>query len=191
MSRQVYDFEPPERFVAGTVGEPGDRTFFLQARGGGRVISVALEKVQVSLLADKLEELLSEAARRFGAEIPPSADPLPTDNEPLDTPLDEEFRVGTLGLAWDADDNTVLIEALAVGEGTAEEADEEPVDPEDSDLDLLRVRLGPRETRAFIERARRVVSAGRPPCPLCGLPLDPDGHLCPRQNGYHRMAPGV
>jgi uncharacterized repeat protein (TIGR03847 family) len=191
MSRQVYDFEPPERFVAGTVGEPGDRTFFLQARGGGRVISVALEKVQVSLLADKLEELLSEAARRFGAEIPPSADPLPTDNEPLDTPLDEEFRVGTLGLAWDADDNTVLIEALAAGEGAAEEAEEEPIDPEDSDLDLLRVRLGPRETRAFIERARRVVSAGRPPCPLCGLPLDPDGHLCPRQNGYHRMAPGV
>lgn len=191
MSRQVYDFEPPDRFVAGTVGEPGDRTFFLQARGGGRVISVALEKVQVSLLADKLEELLSEAARRFGAEIPASADPLPTDNDPLDTPLDEEFRVGTLGLAWDADDNTVLIEALAAGEGTAEEAEEEPVDPEDSDLDLLRVRLGPRETRAFIERARRVVAAGRPPCPLCGLPLDPDGHLCPRQNGYHRMAPGA
>lgn len=191
MSRQVYDFEPPDRFVAGTVGEPGDRTFFLQARGGGRVISVALEKVQVSLLADKLEELLSEAARRFGAEIPASADPLPTDNDPLDTPLDEEFRVGTLGLAWDADDNTVLIEALAAGEGTAEETEEEPVDPEDSDLDLLRVRLGPRETRAFIERARRVVAAGRPPCPLCGLPLDPDGHLCPRQNGYHRMAPGA
>lgn len=191
MSRQVYDFEPPDRFVAGTVGEPGDRTFFLQARGGGRVISVALEKVQVSLLADKLEELLSEAARRFGAEIPVSADPLPTDNEPLDTPLDEEFRVGTLGLAWDADDNTVLIEALAAGEGAAEEAEEDPVDPEDSDLDLLRVRLGPRETRAFIERARRVVAAGRPPCPLCGLPLDPDGHLCPRQNGYHRMAPGA
>jgi uncharacterized repeat protein (TIGR03847 family) len=196
MSRQVYDFEPPERFVAGTVGEPGDRTFFLQARGGGRVISVALEKVQVSLLADKLEELLAEAARRFGADIPASADDLPADNEPLDTPLDEEFRVGTLGLAWDSDDNTVLIEAVAAGDipteaGATPEAEEEPdgrSDLEDSNLDLLRVRLGPRETRAFIERARRVVSAGRPPRPLCGLPLDPDGHLCPRQNGYHRMA---
>jgi uncharacterized repeat protein (TIGR03847 family) len=197
MPRQVYDFEPPDRFVAGTVGEPGDRTFFLQARGGGRVISVALEKVQVTLLADKLEELLAEAARRFGADIPDTADPLPADNEPLDTPLDEEFRVGTLGLAWDSENNTVLIEAVAAGDGAAEEltaeSDEEEADPaaipelDDPDLDLLRVRLGPRETRAFIERARRVVSAGRPPCPLCGLPLDPDGHLCPRQNGYHRM----
>ncbi len=197
MSRQVYDFEPPERFVAGTVGEPGDRTFFLQARGGGRVVSVALEKVQVTLLADKLEELLAEAVRRFGADIPAGPEPLPTDNEPLETPLDEEFRVGTLGLAWDSEDNTVLIEAVAAGEATpelpgAEEPDEEAdaaAELDDPDLDLLRVRLGPRETRAFIERARRVVSAGRPPCPLCGLPLDPEGHLCPRQNGYHRMLP--
>jgi uncharacterized repeat protein (TIGR03847 family) len=193
MSRQVYDFEPPERFVAGTVGEPGDRTFFLQARGGGRVISVALEKIQVTLLADKLEELLAEAARRFDADIPDSPDPLPTDNEPLDTPLDEEFRVGTLGLAWDSDDNTVLIEAVAAGaegELPAEEDDEPAAsDLDDETRDLLRVRLGPRQVRAFIERARRVVSAGRPPCPLCGLPLDPDGHLCPRQNGYHRMVP--
>jgi uncharacterized repeat protein (TIGR03847 family) len=186
MPRQVYDFEPPDRFVAGTVGQPGDRTFFLQARGGGRVISVGLEKVQVSLLADKLEELLAEAQRRFGVDIPPGS-PLPADNEPLDTPLDEEFRVGTLGLAWDSEDNTVLIEAVAVGEGTEPEPEVEP--DENPDLDLLRVRLGPEETRAFIERARRVVSAGRPPCPLCGLPLDPDGHLCPRQNGYHRMVP--
>jgi uncharacterized repeat protein (TIGR03847 family) len=193
MSRQVNDFEPPERFVAGTVGEPGDRTFFLQARGGGRVISVALEKIQVTLLADKLEELLAEAARRFDADIPDSPDPLPTDNEPLDTPLDEEFRVGTLGLAWDSDDNTVLIEAVAAGaEGELPtEEDDEPAgsDLDDETRDLLRVRLGPRQVRAFIERARRVVSAGRPPCPLCGLPLDPDGHLCPRQNGYHRMVP--
>lgn len=192
MSRQVFDFQPPERFVAGTVGEPGDRTFFLQARGEGQLVSVALEKVQVTLLADKLEELLSEAERRFGATIPASADPLPSDNDPLDTPLDEEFRVGTLGLAWDSDNDTVLIEAVAAGDGSPEEAAEEEADAisdvADSELDLLRVRLGPRETRAFIERARRVVSAGRPSCPLCGLPLDPDGHLCPRHNGYHRMS---
>ena len=70
MTHQVYAFEPPERFVAGTVGPPGERTFFLQARGGGRLVSVALEKVQVSLLAEKLEELLTEAQRRFGVELP-------------------------------------------------------------------------------------------------------------------------
>jgi len=193
MTHQVYAFEPPERFVAGTVGPPGERTFFLQARGGGRLVSVALEKVQVSLLAEKLEELLTEAHRRFGVELPEAPAPVTSDNEPLDTPVDEEFRVGTLGLAFDVDTATVVIEAIAAGEGEAEvelgageeDVDEEDEEPDD-DLDRLRVRLTPQAAREFIERARRVVAAGRPPCPLCGQPLDPAGHLCPRHNGYHR-----
>jgi uncharacterized repeat protein (TIGR03847 family) len=198
MTHQVYAFEPPERFVAGTVGAPGERTFFLQARGGGRLVSVALEKVQVSLLAEKLEELLTEAHRRFGVELPEAVTEA-SDNEPLDNPVDEEFRVGTLGLAFDVDTTTVVIEAIAAGEGEAEpviaddddedeDDDDDETEPEepDDDLDRLRVRLTPEATRAFIERARRVVAAGRPPCPLCGQPLDPNGHLCPRHNGYHR-----
>jgi uncharacterized repeat protein (TIGR03847 family) len=180
MTHQVFAFEPPERFVAGTVGVPGERTFFLQARGSGRLVSVVLEKVQVSLLAQKLEELLAEAHRRFGVEVPEEADG--DDNEPLETPLDEEFRVGTLGLSWDGDTSTVVIEAIAVGEYEAEE----PTEDELAILDRLRVRLTPAATRAFIARAKRVVAAGRPPCPLCGQPLDPGGHLCPRHNGYRR-----
>ena len=201
MTHQVHAFEPPERFVAGTVGEPGDRTFYLQARGGGRVISVALEKVQVSLLAEKLEELLLEASKRFGVSLPEPPLAAVHDNEPLDTPVDEEFRVGTLGLAFDVDTSTVVIEAIEAGEAEADlsgpplgdEDEAEPDDDEDEDddepdddLDRLRVRLTPEATRAFIDRARRVVAAGRPPCPLCGQPLDPAGHLCPRHNGYHR-----
>jgi uncharacterized repeat protein (TIGR03847 family) len=182
MTHQVYAFEPPERFVAGTVGPPGERVFYLQARGGGRLVSVALEKVQVSLLAEKLDELLGEAHRRFGVVLPEVEIDTP-DNEPLDSPVDEEFRVGTLGLAFDVDTSTVVIEAIAAGEG---EEDEEAEEEDTSDLDRLRVRLTPTATREFIERARRVVSAGRPPCPLCGQPLDPAGHLCPRHNGYHR-----
>ncbi|GIF67461.1 hypothetical protein Ais01nite_54960 [Asanoa ishikariensis] len=201
MTHQVHAFEPPERFVAGTVGPPGERSFFLQARGGGRVVSVALEKVQVSLLAEKLEELLTEAARRFGVdlELPPE-EPIvaASDNEPLESPVDEEFRVGTLGLAFDVDTATVVIEAIAAGEGELEavdeteteaetvEDDEDEDDEPDDDLDRLRVRLTPQATREFISRAKRVVAAGRPPCPLCGQPLDPRGHLCPRHNGYHR-----
>jgi uncharacterized repeat protein (TIGR03847 family) len=197
MTHQVHAFEPPERFVAGTVGEPGDRTFFLQARGGGRVISVALEKVQVSLLAEKLEELLTEASRRFGVDLPEKPVLSFNDNDPLDTPVDEEFRVGTLGLAFDVDTTTVVIEAIEAGEGDADvelggddddddEPDDDDEDEPDDDLDRLRVRLTPEATRAFIDRAKRVVAAGRPPCPLCGQPLDPAGHLCPRHNGYHR-----
>jgi len=183
MTHQVYEFEPPERFVAGTVGPPGERTFFLQARGGGRLVSVVLEKVQVALLAEKLEELLTEAHRRFGIELPAAEDETP-DNEPLEAPVDEEFRVGTLGLAYDVDTATVVIEAIATGDG---ELEAEPEEEEDNDeLDRLRVRLTPAATRSFIERAKRVIAAGRPPCPLCGQPLDPTGHLCPRHNGYHR-----
>jgi uncharacterized repeat protein (TIGR03847 family) len=182
MTHQVYAFEPPERFVAGTVGAPGDRTFFLQARGGGRLVSVVLEKVQVALLAEKLEELLAEANRRFGLPTVETVKSPDDDNEPLDLPLEEEFRVGTLGLAWDGDSQTVVIEAIAVGEQESEEPEEEEL----ADLDRLRVRLTPAATRAFIERAKRVVAAGRPPCPFCGQPLDPAGHLCPRHNGYRR-----
>jgi len=181
MTHQVYAFEPPERFVAGTVGPPGERIFYL--RGGGRLVSVALEKVQVALLAEKLDELLGEAHRRFGVPLP-EADVDTPDNEPLESPVDEEFRVGTLGLAFDVDTTTVVIEAIAAGENDEEE--EVEVDEEAADLDRLRVRLTPAATRSFIERARRVVAAGRPPCPLCGQPLDPKGHLCPRHNGYRR-----
>ena len=184
MTHQVYEFEPPERFVAGTVGPPGERTFYLQARGGGRVVSVALEKVQVTLLAEKLDELLAEANRRFGLVMPEAILTLP-DNDPLEAPIDEEFRVGTLGLAYDVDTSTVVIEAIAVGEAEEEAdvpdadlglgiegiegVDDDEVDSDEAedyevvtaDLDRLRVRLTPEETRAFIERAKRVVAAGQ------------------------------
>jgi uncharacterized repeat protein (TIGR03847 family) len=178
MPRQVYAFEPPERFVAGTVGQPGERAFYLQASGGGRTVTVALEKVQVAVLAERLGELLEEASKRLGAEVPElSSEGL--DVLPLQTPLDEEFRVGTLGLAWDAADSTVIVEATATVPDGEEEMDEE-------DLDVLRVRLTPADCRAFVARALRLVAAGRPPCPLCGQPLDPAGHICPRHNGYRR-----
>src|SRR3954471_16613564 len=115
MPRQVFLFDPPDRFVAGTVGQPGERTFFLQASASGRVTSVALEKIQVAALAERLAELLDEVRRRLGDEVEIPAVPPPTldDMAPLDTPLMEEFRVGTLALAWDADANRVVIEAHA------------------------------------------------------------------------------
>jgi uncharacterized repeat protein (TIGR03847 family) len=183
MSRQMFFFDRPDRFVAGTVGQPGDRTFYLQARGGGRVVSVALEKVQVSLLADRLEELLDEVRRQLGEDLPVIVDS-GGDTEPLESPVDEEFRVGAMGLAWDGEEHLVVIEAQAAGE---EPADEETIlaDVEDGP-DALRVRITAEEARSFVQRARRVLAAGRPPCPLCGQPLDVTGHICPRQNGYRR-----
>ena len=181
MPGQLFEFVDPERFVAGTVGEPGERTFYLQASSGARVVSVALEKIQVSALAERLDELLDEVRRRQGADtdVPATAPPELEDVAPLGTPIEEEFRVGALALAWEDDTSTVLVEAQSQ---TDEEID--PTNEAEFTGDLLRVRMQPAVARAFAKRALRVVAAGRPPCPLCGNPLDPRGHICPRQNGH-------
>lgn len=183
MARVIHVFRTPDRFVAGTVGEPGDRIFYLQAVDEAKVISVLLEKEQVAVLAERLSALLDEVARRFGAEIPAEADQ-PTDVEPLQTPVEQEFRVGTMGLGWDAESGSIVVELLAVTEG---EVDESVVlDDTEEGPDAVRVFLSPEQARAFTVRAARVVSAGRKPCPLCAQPLEPGGHICPRQNGYRR-----
>ncbi|MBQ1083238.1 DUF3090 domain-containing protein [Nocardiopsis sp. B62] len=186
----VFQFNPPERFVVGTVGQPGERTFFLQAVGEGRITSVVLEKAQVEALATRIEELLEEVHRRFGA--PPDEAAPPEDDGPLEQPIEQDFRVGTLALAWDAEAARVIIEAQEIDETATEELVEDD-DEEELEVfaeeapahrDVLRVYLSPGEARAFADRALKVVSAGRPDCPLCGRPLDPNGHICARQNGY-------
>jgi uncharacterized repeat protein (TIGR03847 family) len=207
MTRRAFLFETPDRFVAGTVGEPGARTFFLQAREGSRIASVVLEKVQVAALAQRLGDLLLELERR-GVSVPTTVPAIAQDVAPLDEPLVELFRAGTLTIGWDPARELVVLEALAMSdddqeededdeEGEDEETGDDGDDDEEADFDLsdlvvddsegpdlLRVRLTPAAAAGFVERAGRVVAAGRPPCPLCGRPLDPQGHLCPRKNGY-------
>jgi uncharacterized repeat protein (TIGR03847 family) len=195
MPRQVYEYDPPDRFVAGTVGQPGSRTFFLQARTGSRLTSVALEKAQVSVLAERVDELLDEVLRRSAGAAPvPALAPVEAeDNGPLDTPIEEEFRVGTMSLAWDGDAQRVVIECFAEGTPTddeeaeaAEATDAEIVDEDADPGAVLRVILSGATARVFAKRALAVVAAGRPPCPFCAGPLDPEGHICPRANGHRR-----
>jgi uncharacterized repeat protein (TIGR03847 family) len=186
MTRRLFVFDLPDRFATGTVGEPGNRTFFLQARDGRRVTSVALEKTQVAVLAERLGRLLVELDRHGVVEDP--AAPIAPDEKPLDEPLNEAFRAGTLTLGWDGDAEQVLIEARAQTEADEEEAEAEALEIDDDDEngpDLMRVRLTAEAARTFVEQAFRVVRAGRPPCPLCGNPLDPAGHICPRKNGQY------
>lgn len=187
MARVIHEYDPPERFVAGTVGEPGQRTFFLQAAAGGRITSVALEKQQVTVLAERVDALLDEVVRRSGGEASVPAVPVADteDTDPLDVPIEEDFRVGTMALTWDGDDEMVVIEAQAVTEG---DADDEAtlIDETEDGPPLLRVRISGVTARAFVKRALALVAAGRPPCPFCGNPLDPAGHVCPRANGYRR-----
>jgi uncharacterized repeat protein (TIGR03847 family) len=178
----VISYDMPDRFIAGAVGQPGERAFYLQARAGRRITSVGLEKFQVTLLAERLEELLDEVLRRSGGttSVPALTPTELQDDEPLDQPVEEEFRVGTMALAWDPDDERVIIEAQEVSEDEAETA----IGEDEPHVVVLRVRITAGQARAFTERALRVVAAGRPPCPLCGLPLNAAGHVCPRQNGH-------
>ena len=201
MSMVVHNFEKPDRFVAGTVGEPGQRTFFLQAKEGPRVTSVALEKQQVAIRAERMDLLLDEALRRSGgdAAIPAVAPVGLGDGNPLDQPLVEEFRVGTITLSWDAEEQSVVIELFPVSEEAAvtESLDSDEATDEATGADMtaevevsevLVVKLDAAYARSFVRRAQTVVSAGRPPCQFCGNPLDPEGHLCPRANGFKRIA---
>lgn len=183
MARHIHVFRTPDRFVAGTVGQPGDRTFYLQAVHDARVISVILEKQQVAVLAERIGALLAEVNRRFGTPIPPEPSDV-DDLSPLITPIDAEFRVGTMGLGWDSEAQTVVVELLAV---TDTEFDASVVlDDAEEGPDAVRVFLTPDSARQFATRSQRVISAGRPPCPLCFEPLDPAGHICVRTNGYRR-----
>lgn len=169
----VHRYDLPDRFVSGTVGPPGERSFFLQVRSGSRITSVALEKEQVAVLADRLDDLLDQV----GSSADPSDSGSTPDAAPLDQPIEQEFRVGTMTLAWDEDAKAVVVEAFAATEDEDAEADE-----------VLIVQVPPAMARGFSERAKLVVAAGRPNCPFCGLPIDPEGHVCPRSNGHKKLS---
>jgi uncharacterized repeat protein (TIGR03847 family) len=188
----VHGFDPPERFVAGTVGPPGQRTFFLQARSGARLVSVALEKQQVQALAERIDELLDEVmASELNDAMIPAVAPLGLDDsEPLEQPIEEEFRAGTMTLSWDPSDQRVVIEVFPYSEAAVvapDQVDEDFEEPDPEEVFLVRLPAGP--ARAFVKRAAQVLEAGRPSCPFCGNPIDPGGHLCVRANGFRRREP--
>ncbi|CAA9330559.1 MAG: FIG01121520: hypothetical protein [uncultured Nocardioidaceae bacterium] len=137
----VHRYDPPERFVAGTVGPPGQRTFFLQARAGNRITSVALEKQQVAVLAERLDALLDEVMRgEGGAGVVPAVAPTALeDSGPLEQPIDEEFRAGTMTLAWDPEGGRVVIEVFPVD---ADPPETEPGDIEEALAESLGEQLG-------------------------------------------------
>lgn len=186
----VLEFDPPDRFVAGTVGPPGQRTFFLQASSGQRLATVSLEKQQVQVLADRVNDLLDDFAGEAGLESVSLGEP---DNAPLATPIEDEFRVSTLSLGWDAERQVVIVEAHEA-EPESEEDDEALPGLTDvataqgplPAVGVFRVVVTPAQARAFARRCASLVAAGRPPCPFCGGPLDVSGHVCPRANGYKR-----
>ena len=200
MPRRVYSFDRPDRFIAGAVGAPGQRSFYIQASKGSQLVSVVLEKAQVAVLAERIASLLL-ALREGGVAI---GDELPGPAPKLAEPVIEQFRVGAMSLGWDGEAGHVVIEAREIGEADElddedaddeEEAEADPADEEGGQLrslaadmddprDIVRVELEPQDALRFASGALEVVRAGRPPCPLCGAPLDPTGHFCARRNGH-------
>jgi uncharacterized repeat protein (TIGR03847 family) len=161
---ESFDLSDVDRITVGAVGEPGRRVFLLQARAGAEVVTVKVEKQQVSALAQYLADVLADL---------PSVGDLPGELE-LEEPAEPRFVVGVLGVTYDdATDRVVLV----AQEATAEESEE----PEGG---VLRVTATREQIAALAIRGTALVEAGRPPCPLCGYPLDPSGHVCPRTNGH-------
>jgi len=173
--REIYGFIFPERFVSGTVGMPGERTFYLQAVDGRRNIAVALEKSQLAVLAERIIALMKEIKIGKAQDFQRGNRPLPN----LTIPFAEEFRVAALSLTWNPQTQKLIIEAQG---GEESEIIEDVLEGPP----LLQVTVGIEEALTFAVDSLALVGAGRPPCQFCGSPLDPAGHLCPRANGYRR-----
>jgi uncharacterized repeat protein (TIGR03847 family) len=161
-----FEIDNADLLTTGTVGPPGQRIFYLQAREGRRVVSLRLEKTQVAALCRYLAEMLADL---------PSAEPAPADMS-LVEPVVAEWVVGSLGVTYDEEDDRVML----VAEELVEEGEEAA---------HARIRATRAQAAAFTRHGTEVVAAGRPPCPLCGAPLDPEGHMCVRLNGHRDLTP--
>ena len=164
MSYELFDVD---RLTVGAVGPPGKRVFLLQAVAGATVITLKVEKQQVAALSEYLSQVL--------ADLPSTGD-LPTDLE-LDEPAEPEWIVGALGVTYDEDTDRVLLVA------------EEAVAEDDDVGEVARLAATREQIAALAIRGVALVEAGRPPCPLCGFPLDPSGHVCPRTDGHRPPTP--
>jgi uncharacterized repeat protein (TIGR03847 family) len=165
---ESFDLPSIDRLTAGTVGPPGRRAFFLQVRSGPSLVSLKVEKVQVAALAQYLAERLSDLP-------PPAPESLPADLA-LEEPVDPLWAVGSLAISYDEVDDRVVI--------VAEELVDEEEEGGGGDRGVARFGATREQIAAFVVHAASVVSAGRPPCPLCGRPLDPERHVCVRANGH-------
>lgn len=179
MPTRVHEFDWPDRVVVGTIGLPGARTFYLQVRAGTQIVSIAMEKQQSALLADKIDEILDQLLNLEGNphSVPTSTPIELVDNDQLEA-VQEQFRTGAMSLGWDPTTAQVVIEAYPLTDVDADN-DDASLDGDDADVpEMLLVRMPVGTARAFAKRTREVVGAGRPACPLCGHPVDADGHVC-------------
>ncbi|WP_308467312.1 DUF3090 domain-containing protein [Rathayibacter soli] len=178
----AHVFDWPDRIVVGTIGEPGSRTFYLQACTGARIVNIMLEKEQSAVLGEKIDEILDQLMAGEGNPFSvPAVTPIElVDNDPLRQPVDVQFRAGTMTLGWDPATAQVVIEVFPYVD--AEDPDSDLATAAPAEMMLVRIPVG--TARAFAKRTREVVGAGRPVCPFCGNPMDASGHVCPLPDDF-------
>jgi probable phosphoglycerate mutase len=164
----VHDLNPVSRVTVGALGEPGQRTFYLQARQGATLVSLLTEKEQMKSLAQGITDLLTRLGERIDAPTNVSAYDLA-----LEHPVEPLFRVGQLGLGYDQENDLLVIVAYAL-----------PTEEDATTIDVVRFWATRDQMRALSRHVAEVAAAGRPTCVLCGRPIDPAGHFCPRRNGH-------
>lgn len=176
MAKFTYDLNPVQSIIADAIGEPGKRTFFLQARAGAQLVTVVLEKQEVANLAISILQMLKEVTEK-NPDLPPVVAKKKTLH--VESPVEPFFRVGQLMLGYDDDDDMIWVvaKALIVNESGA------IVDPEDVDVPAVRFVATRAQMRALSDHALEVIAKGRPTCPLCGRAIDRAGHFCPRSDG--------
>jgi uncharacterized repeat protein (TIGR03847 family) len=173
MSRNEINLNPVSVLTVDAVGQPGKRTFYLQGRKDEQVVSLLVEKVQIQTLAVGVEQFIGELASRFPDLSPASGDYDETQMH-IEPPVDPLFRVAELGLAYEPDTDLAI---LIVREMTAEGESEE-------DASVVRFWCTRSQLRALGRWGLELAGRGRPICPYCGEPMDPEGHLCPKKNGH-------
>ena len=174
MTSQQWSFDQPDRFIVGTIGAPGEREFYFQIRQKNILVSLATEKSQASALAERITTIIREIKKSAPLNAVKAA---PVDDLPLELPLDSEFAVGAIGIAFDP---SLLEIEISFRAEDAEEVEDENAGP------IVEVHLDLSMALAFAQRTMALVAAGRSLCPFCISPIDPRGHLCPRANGYRR-----
>ncbi|AOG27203.1 DUF3090 family protein [Cutibacterium avidum] len=189
MTRRTFRFERPDRVVVGTVGRPGARVFHLQVREGSRLVTVQCEKAQISQLALQMDRILDGLAAHAADVLVPPAIEAPDDLAPLDAPLDGEFTVGTMAMAFDDPSKRIEIEMYAVSDDELMITDPAMLltTLPEAAPDSLEILMTASQARQFVARCNVIVASGRQYCPYCAQQiLSAGGHLCPRSNGYRR-----
>ena len=169
-----FEVDSPDHFTAGAVGPPGQRVFYLQSRDGNRLITLKVEKEHVRALAEYVNGLLARVKGAPGAG---------GRGAELIEPLEVAWDVGSLAVGYDESQDRVVVEASEMVEPDEEE-EGAPRPEAEPDPAMARFRVTRAQAAAFVERANELMKGGRPTCPVCSRPIDPEGHVCPRANGH-------